>query len=325
MERHNLKVYNAPFGIESLPIQGICTMGSLPENASFGIDVDWSNVTFCSVSQMVAVACVQCAGTSSGVRQKCKLPDSSARSYMQRMDYCKTLGIRSEEAFSRHDPRDRFVPLTKIPIDELEADPGGIADRLEEVVSANTMLHRSASNMLNLAVTEVIDNVVQHSLAKSPGMACAQYYASQGFVELCVADSGIGIPTSMSDNPDYLFMTDGERMLAAFEAEKGQWVGRPVTGSNQVGRGLGLSYPARLAERLGGHLWAISGGTAIHIHNGGREPMADLFYPGTVIVLRVPNVGDEVLESDLWDDGQPRPIYFDAVEGRNYGDDDLLW
>lgn len=325
MGRQAIKVYNAPFGIESLPILGVCSSGSLPEIAGSGVDVDWSAVTFCSVSQMAAIACVQCAGISSGVRQRCKLPDSSAKTYMQRMDYCRTLALRSDEGFYRHDPRDRFVPLTKIPIDELEADPGGIANRLEEVVSANTMLHRSASNMLNLAVTEVIDNVVQHSFARSPGMACAQYYANQGFVELCVADSGVGIPTSMADNPEYTFMTDWERMLAAFDAEKGQWVGRPVTGSNQVGRGLGLSYPARLAERLGGHLWAISGNTAIHIHSGGREPMVGLFYPGTVVVLRIPNVGDEVLESDLWDDGQPRPIYFDPVEGRNYGEDDLLW
>ena len=325
MDRPIIRVRNAPFGIESFPIMGICAAGSLPTVAGTGVDVDWSNVTFCSVSQMAAIACIQCAGTSLGVRQRCKLPDSQAKSYMLRMDYCRTLGMRAEEDFSRHDPESRFVPLTKIPIDESEADPGGIASRLEEVVSANTMLHRSASNMLNLAVTEVIDNVVQHSFASSPGMACAQYYASQGFVELCVADSGIGIPTSMAENPDYLFMSDWERMLAAFEAEKGQWVGRPVTGSNQVGRGLGLSYPARLAERLGGHLWAISGDVAIHIHGGGREQMDGLFYPGTVIVMRVPNVGDEVLESDIWDDGQPRPIYFDAVEGRNYGEDDLLW
>lgn len=325
MDRPVLRVHNALFGIESLPILEICAVGVLPEIAGSGIDVDWSEVTFCSVSQMAAVACVQFAGNSSGVSRQCTLPKSSARSYMQRMDYCRTLGIPSNEDFFRHDPRERFVPLTKIPINESEADPGGIADRLEEVVSANTMLHRSASNMLNLAVTEVIDNVVQHSFAASPGMACAQYYAKQGFVELCVADSGIGIPTSMADNPDYSSMNDCERMLAAFEAEKGQWVGRPVTGDNQVGRGLGLSYPARLAERLGGHLWAISGNTAIHIHKEGREPVEGLFYPGTVIVLRVPNVADEVLESDLWDDGQPRPIYFNAVEGRNYGEDDLLW
>ena len=131
----------------------------------------------------------------------------------------------------------------------------------------------------------------------------------------------------MADNPAYKFMSKWERMLAAFEAEKGQWVGRPVAGDNKVGRGLGLSYPARLVERLGGHLWAISKETAIHICSGGREFVKDLFYPGTIIVLRVPNVGCEVLESDIWDNGKPIPIYFDEIEGRHYesNDGELLW
>lgn len=321
-----VRVSTAPIGIGSSPIEEICS-GSLPKDARGGIDVDWSDVTFCSVSQMAAIAAVQLAGVGAHSPQRYTMPKSEACSYMIRMDYYKVLGIEREESFVRHDPRDRFVPLTKIPIDENEADPGGIAKALKQVVSTQTGLDKSAADILDLAFCEVIDNVVQHSKAISPGLACAQYYPRGGYVEACVADCGVGIVESMRGNPLYSALDESEAMLAAFNNNTGEWYQRSRMGTNEVSGGIGLSYPARLIEALDGHLWAVSMDSAVHIHSGGRNPIDGLWYPGTLIVLRIPNVDKIILESDIWDDGEPMPIYWNEKEGRNYGEwgDNCLW
>lgn len=319
MSKLIVKVSTAPTGIGSSPIEGICS-GSLPKHARDGIDVDWSDVAFCSVSQMAAIAAIQLAGARAHSPQRYAMPNSSACSYMIRMDYYKTLGIEREESFVRHDPLDRFVPLTKIPIDEQEADPGGIAKALKLVVSTQTGLDRSAAEILDLAFCEIIDNVVQHSKAASPGLACAQYYPHGGYVEACVADCGVGIVASMKGNPLYSSMKASEVMLSAFDNNTGEWYQRSRMGTNEVSGGIGLSYPARLIEALGGHLWAVSMESAVHIHSGGRETANGLWYPGTLIVLRIPNVNKAILESDIWDDGEHVPIYWNEKEGSNYGD-----
>lgn len=320
-----IKVANAPRGIDRMPVSQICAAGSLPDAAEEGIDVIWRDVTFCSVSQMTALAAVQLSAHRAGVVQRYALPESDACSYMLRMDYCRVLGIEVDEGFVRHDPVGRFVPLSVIPIDEVQADPGGIADRLEEVVTRNTSLHRSASNMLNLSVLEVIDNVVQHSSAKSPGLACAQYYGGQRFVEMCVADCGVGIPASMEENPLYSDLTPWERMEAAFRPGTGQWYGMSGLGGHMVSGGVGLSYVCRLATRLGGHVWSVSGSEAIHIGSGGTERVEGLFYPGTVVVIRIPDTPTEVLESDILDDGRPIPVYWNGIDGMHTDGEDVLW
>lgn len=326
MSKSMVKVSAAPTGIESSPIAGICS-GNLPKSAQSGIDVDWSDVTFCSVSQMAAIAAIQLAGVNSHSHQRYAMPKSSACSYMIRMDYYRVLGIEREEGFTRHDPMDRFVPLTKIPINENEADPGGIAKALKQVVSTQTGLDKSAADILDLSFCEIIDNVVQHSKAESPGLACAQYYPRGGYVEACVADCGIGIVESMRDNPLYSSMGKRDVMLSAFDSNTGEWYQRSRMGTHEVSGGIGLSYPARLVKALGGHLWAVSMESAVHIHSEGRESTEGLWYPGTLIVLRIPNVKKTILESDIWDDGKPVPIYWNEKEGRNYGDwiDNCLW
>ena len=183
-----LIVATASRSIGDFPLEGICSAGSLPLGASGGIDVDWSDVKFCTVAQMATIAAVQLAGARAHVVQRYALPKSEACSYMMRMDYCKVLGIEREERFTRHSTDDRFVPLTAIPIDETSADPGGTADMLTRVVGKNAGFTESAKDTLGLSFCEVMDNIVQHSDAPAPGVAGAQWFPNLGYVETCVAD-----------------------------------------------------------------------------------------------------------------------------------------
>lgn len=322
----SVKVMTASSAIGKSPIYGLCRGGQLPANARSGLDVDWSDVGFCSVSQMAALAAIQKAGTGAHVRQRYALPLSDACSYMLRMDYCKVLGIEREESFSRHDPADRFVPLTAIPVDEMSADPGGTADKLTRVVSSNAGFNGSTSDTLGLAFCEMIDNIVQHSEAESPGIAGAQWFPRYGYVETCVADCGVGIPASMRSNEGYSGKSDIELLEMAFEWETGQWFGKSNFGTREVSGGMGLSYSANLARSLGGHLWAVSHSSALHISSAGVERVDGLFYPGTLISMRLPKSDREVLESDVLPNGRDVPIRYEPGEGL-YTEDDggLLW
>lgn len=319
-----VSAYNPGFGIGTSPIAELCRTGSLPQNPVQGVEADWSNVTFVSVSQLGALAAVQLQGRVAGVEPRVHQPCSNIMGYMQRADYFTSLGIDVPEDFTRHDTSTRLLPISPIPIDELEAEPGRISSQMKTMLLGHIKLSESVADNLDLSLGEIIDNVVQHSRAEAPGIACAQYYKSHGFVEICVADCGIGIPASMRDNPDYADKSDNELLELAFRRKTGEWYGRSQTGTGKVSGGMGLSFAASLARATGGHIWAISHNSALHLSNGGPEHLKNHFYPGTLIVMRIPETLDEVSEVDMYGEGSSMPSRWSSVEGA-YIDDGMLW
>lgn len=319
-----VKPYNPGFGIDASPIRRLCKAGSLPVDPAVGVDADWSGVTFASVSQIAAVAAIQLCGKQSRARQTIEFPPSSLMGYMQRADYFRTLDIKLEEGFARHDTTTRLVPLSSIPTDEQQADPNGISVRVRRVISSHIRLSESVKGNLDLSLVEIIDNVVQHSMASSPGLACAQYYPADAYVEVCVADCGVGIPWSMGENPAYSGKSDAELLAMAFERGTGQWIGRSRIGTNEVSGGKGLSFASSLVKKIGGHIWAVSRDSAVHISSDGTEPEEGLYYPGTLVVMRVPETMEEVSEIDMYGEGSQAPSLWDCVEGQ-HTDSSLLW
>lgn len=319
-----VKPYNPGFGIDASPIRRLCKAGSLPVDPSDGVDADWSEVTFASVSQIAAVAAIQLCGKQSHARQTIDNPPSSLMGYMQRADYFKTLGLEIEENFTRHNTARRLVPLSQIPVDEQQADPNGISGLVRKVISSHINLSESVKGNLDLSLGEIIDNVVQHSRASSPGLACAQYYPGDAYVEVCVADCGVGVPASMGENPAYSDRTDAELLAMAFERGTGQWIGRSRIGTNEVSGGKGLSFASSLVRKIGGHIWAVSQDSAVHISSEGTEPEEGLYYPGTLVVMRIPETMEEVSEVDMYGEGSQEPSLWDSVEGR-HTQSSLLW
>lgn len=318
---------NSPRGIATSPINCICRTGNFPEIPSIGVRVDWSHVRFASISQVAAITAIQLCGTAYGVTPVASITDSNVASYISRMNYFAMLGIDHVERFCRHEPNGRFVPLTAIPIDEGSADPNGVAGALREVIKSHVAMSESAMDLTDYAFGEIVDNVVQHSRASSPGIACAQYYKADSFLEICVADPGIGIVASMTDNEKYRGLEASEVMQMAFEAKTGQWCGRSKPGTRYMSGGIGLSVAAKLAKSVGGHVWAVSHDCSLHISKDGSETMTGLFYPGTLIVLRIPETQEEVLAGDIFEGEPMRPARWSASEGLWTDDENqnILW
>lgn len=323
-----VKAYNPEFGIAASPIVSLCRNGNLPEDPSSGLDAEWGTVTFASVSQLGALAAIQLCGKTRGVMQHVDCDKSSnAFGYMQRANYFSVLGINAPEDFVRHDTSTRLLPISQIPIDELQAQPGEIATRAKELILSHVRLSKSVEDNLNLSLGEIIDNVVQHSRASAPGIACAQYYRDAGgpFVEICVADCGIGIPASMAENPDYAGKSDGDLLALAFERKTGQWYGHSKAGTHEVSGGMGLSYATSLARATGGHIWAVSHSAAVHVCAEGTNQINGLFYPGTLMVVRIPETESEVSEIEMRGEGADSPSYWNQVDGAYTESDEALW
>ena len=318
------KVDNPRYGIGSSPIWELCQSGNLPRSPLRGVKADWSSVSFASVSQIAALAAIHLCGRLHGENQIISGASPTIRGYLKRIDYFKMAGIEEADGFQRHDPADRFVQLSEIETNEDEADPNGISTRVRRVITRRAAMSRSVEGQLDLAFGEIVDNVVQHSKSPSPGIACAQYYQKDGYVEVCVADCGRGIASSMAENPAYAELGTGTLLSMAFEENTGEWYGRSSVGTNQVSGGKGLSFSSRLVRATGGHIWAVSHGDALHISSDTTESVDGLWYPGTLLVMRVPETSREVLESDLVPGGRDEPALWDQVEG-SYVDSDLLW
>lgn len=317
-------IQSPSYGIGQFPVTGICSANRLPAEASLGLEADWSSANFISISQIVAIATVQLCGKSTNRRPIILPPQSSIDGYLSRMNYYSVLGIDHQERFTRHDPQDRFVPLTSIPIDEYAADPNSIGSMLRRVIASNVCMSKSVTDYLDLSFGEMIDNIVQHSQTKSPGIAGAQYHPQGGYVEACVADCGIGIAASMARNPKYASRSDNELVTLAFEAKTGEWFGCSEVGTNKVSGGMGLAFAARLAKVTEGHVWTVTRGSAIHVSSNGTETMDGLYYPGTLIVMRIPETEKEIFDSDMHDGGESKPARWDPANGR-YVESNPLW
>jgi len=177
--------------------------------------------------------------------------------YLRRMNLLRLCKWdREDEAFARHDPRGRFVPLEEVPlrVEDLGHQiaeciaPGG-----EDYEHPNADLYDTAWYL----ITEMANNVRQHS--RGIGFVAAQTTASDGFIRIAIADCGCGIPGSLRESglawtrdlPDEDII---EQAMAARVSSKGQ-------PSNE---GVGLTLSSRIVELMGGSMLVASGaGTVI--------------------------------------------------------------
>ena len=239
------------------------------------------------------------------------------------MDYYKIVGIEHEEMFSRHPERDRFLPLSQI--DELGANI--VASRLRTTVTSHLSFSASAIDMMDYAFGEVLDNVLQHANAPSPGVACSQYYPNGNYVEVCIADCGQGIAYSMANNPSYSGM-DSEALLAkAFERYTGEYYGSPAYGTSHVSGGMGLWVAANVAKSLCGHIWVVSKNSAVDVSASGVQLVSGMYYPGTIVTMRFPVSDRTVSGDDVFGNGRTDAARWTPHDSWWYegNDDDVLW
>jgi anti-sigma regulatory factor (Ser/Thr protein kinase) len=177
------------------------------------------------------------------------------------------------------------------------AGTAGITPAVTALHAAVAQLNRLAEQPLlafGMMLDELVGNVCAHSGARS-GVAAVELYPDSQELEFAVADCGMGIQRSLSQNPDYHEVDD---LGAIQQALRGG-----ISGNVGSGRGLGL-FLTRLVVGANDGILLVRSGTAGVTQAETRKPASGLpILRGTLVAVRARidrpfdyNVVNELLE-----------------------------
>ncbi|MDO8489980.1 MAG: ATP-binding protein [bacterium] len=126
----------------------------------------------------------------------CEKLEAKSRHYFERMGLFDFLGIRSGIDITKHEAAGRFVPLTTI---------NDSAQLTRFIADVTPLFHLEPlhAEPLRYILSELIRNVLEHSLSKDGAIVCAQYYVKSHSIRIGIVDSGVGIwqTINKSHNP----------------------------------------------------------------------------------------------------------------------------
>lgn len=137
---------------------------------------------------------------------ECEKLEARSKHYLERMrlfDFLRTTsGIKMRE----HEPAGRFVPLTQI------KDGTALTKFITEITP---LLHLEPKHAepIRYIMSELIRNVLEHSLSPHGAIVSAQYYKKSNTIRIGIADTGIGIWKSI--NQSYNPKNDIDAILLA--------------------------------------------------------------------------------------------------------------
>ena len=302
---------------------------SCPNQDKTSFEFDMTHVPFLRIGQIGLLAMYgKWAKQQFGSGQMIGLNlESDVVRYLQRIDFFKYFNLNVPERFTRH-KSNQLVEIKEI-LDGDQNNVNEIASKFREVIVAKSRLDTSVISAVDKSFGEIMDNVQTHSRTSIPGIAASQYYPSERYIEICVADAGIGIPASLRMNSAYQDLANQDLLMQAFD----MGIGENVYGANQCdegyGCGYGLAFASKLTQASKGELWAISHSDAIHIGEDGIEGVDGCWFPGTLVCMRIPS-NIILSEEDLDLDGRARPnrpFYWDEKgnELEDICENDILW
>ena len=153
---------------------------------------------------------------------------------------------------------------------------------------------------VNYLLSEILDNVIEHSFSKGGGIVC-QDYARKGYMDICIFDNGVTIPGSYRRAK---LLDDSSTDAQALQIT----INRQLSTKNSAGsvnRGFGISSSRQmLVSGLQGEFVILSG-SALYVSTPREEkvfPLPDhLGLHGTVVGLRIPRAADDFNPSDYYE------------------------
>ena len=195
-----------------------------------------------------------------------------------------------------------YIPITPIKVDELqqyEISQGNYmvvgdliekeAGRLARIVDrGNTELHK----LLTYLIREILRNTPEHA-GTNTMWVCGQYWPSFELAEIAIADEGIGIYNSITQNHAHKeYITDNEKALQwalkAGISEAFRPSMKQKSSDEWAKSGFGLYMVNEICKRLNGSFCIISYGNYMLIDNHGIK-YGETNFRGTAIRMRVPS------------------------------------
>lgn len=168
--------------------------------------------------------------------------------YLQRMGLFSTLGYSDPVATKKHEETGRFIPLTRITTsDEL-------ATFLKTI---DPILHttQDTSRTVKHVFSELLRNVLEHSLSRLGGHVCATYNRKRKKVSIGISDTGRGILEGMIGYKR--FTSHKEAILSALIPGISGTTKR--LGGTTENAGAGLFFTKCIAQSTRNHFLIYSG------------------------------------------------------------------
>ena len=168
-----------------------------------------------------------------------------------------------------------FKGTTDVSIDVFDAQT--LNTVYKDIISAMTShfeIEVSVLQALSYCLYEIMDNIHIHS-GKPLGTAMTSYNSNQKTLSVLIADDGMGIKASLSENEKYKDITEAEALRMCLEDK--------ITDGK--GLGFGLYTTSRLIDRIGKEFILHSGTHKLVRKDGNESVMENGLWQGTLIYM----------------------------------------
>lgn len=184
-----------------------------------------------------------------------------------------------------------YIPIISFPATKNNEDKkDAILSTVEAMICRQSGLSPNVAIGVKYMLSECVDNIIQHADSER-GYIFAQSFPQDGYLDICIADSGITLLGSYKTLADNEIETDLEAMQAANKGISTK--NRP----DAEDRGYGIITSKKmLVEGLGGSFIMMSG-NALHLYNSESRKfieMSEVFrWNGTIIAFRIPYINKD--------------------------------
>lgn len=171
---------------------------------------------------------------------------------------------------------DKYFKGTKnVSIDVFDAQTlNSVYKDIIRAMTSHFEIEVSVLQALSYCLYEIMDNIHIHS-GKPLGTAMTCYNSTEQTLSILIADDGMGIKASLSENENYKDITEAKALKMCLEDK--------ITDGK--GLGFGLYTTSRLIDTIGKEFILHSGTHKLVRHDGRESVMENGFWQGTLIYM----------------------------------------
>lgn len=195
-----------------------------------------------------------------------------------------------------------YIPIMRFPLlgERSRTHVTSVGSAVANLLKSRLDLSGRIFTGVNYLLSEILDNVIEHSFSNGGGIVC-QDYARRGYMDICIFDNGVTIPGSYRRAK---LLDDRSTDAQALQVT----INRQLSTKNSAGsvnRGFGISSSRQmLVHGLQGEFLILSG-RALYVSTPREEkvfPLPNhLGLHGTIVGLRIPRAADDFNPSDYYE------------------------
>jgi len=254
------------------------------------LEIDLRSVGFVDPYGMVSLIILAKSLSLKSIEVKIFLPDSQdVLNYLERMDFFKEvpscINFDKDISYLQYNIRNPSESLKEVKKICREEDVVDIVDTFANILVTRHRFNRQTVNKFSEIMIETFQNIPQHSSSSTDdyepeGIAAIQDYKDH--IYLALGDAGIGIKTSLLQNPRYRRMALDDTRAIANVLKYG------FSRYDVPGRGGGLQRVLSIVTRFNGQLLIRSMQGLVFARKGKMKCFTVGNVGGTLIGIRIP-------------------------------------